>query len=778
MADNRCRINRLTELWRTEKAMPRPEADYRSLLEQIPAVPYIDLPNDEQTAVYVGPQIESILGIDRDEYMSDPTTWDRHIHPEDRPYATHEYADAIAQARPFDFEYRMVRGDGRVIWIRDQGFVLQDQSGRSLLVQGILNDVTDRREAQDRVARSAEYLAVLHGTAVDAIRRLDWPDLLQTIVERAARLAATPNGYAYVRGPDETLEVTAGTGLFMDWIGYRLRVGDGLAGRVVATGQAMLLDDYDSWAGRSATWPKGLLGSVVGVPLRSGERITGAIGLAQPPGGPAFSEEAVAILTKFGEIASLALDNARLYAAAQEELRQRQRAEETLQFLAFHDALTGLPNRMMFEEVLEVALARARRGKLAVAVLYMDLDNFKLVNDSLGHAAGDALLREASARLRNAVRDTDFVARQGGDEFLILLADLPSDETQSDSSGTVEAVTARIEASLRQPVATLGTEVYTSASIGISAFPLHAEDGPTLLRYADAAMYASKRLGPGHHHLFDPVMADSATKLSFTTRLRKAVEQSEWVLHYQPIVDLAEASVIGVEALVRWKQPDGSLILPGQFIPLVEEMGLIGPLGDWVVAEVCRQAGQWRDRGLSIFTTFNVSLGQLWQPELSSKVLEQVRVNRLEPSRVIVEITESSAMTDPVRTERILTELKDAGLRLAIDDFGTGHSSLSRLKHMPADILKIDRPFLAEVPADPAARSMVKAIVGVAEGLSMQPLAEGVETDRQRAFLLESGCRMGQGYLFSEAVPGHRIEALAGSSLSTPSRASRARRTG
>jgi diguanylate cyclase (GGDEF)-like protein/PAS domain S-box-containing protein len=753
--------------------MPRPEADYRSLLEQIPAVPYVDLPNDEQTAVYVGPQIQSILGIDRQEYMSDPTTWDRHIHPEDRPYATREYADAIAEARPFDFEYRMIRGDGAVVWIRDQGFVQQDESGRSPLVQGILIDVTDRREAQDRLARSAEYLAVLHSTAVDAIRRLDWPDLLHTIVQRAAQLAGTPHGYAYVRGPDETLEVTAGTGLFLDWIGYRLRVGEGLAGQVVATGEPTLLDDYDSWPGRSTTFPKGLLGSLVGVPLRSGDRITGAIGLAQPPGGPTFSEEAVEVLSKFGEIASLALDNARLYGEAQEELRQRQRAEETLQFLAFHDALTGLPNRMMFEEVLDVALARARRGKLAVAVLYMDLDNFKLVNDSLGHAAGDALLREASARLRRAVRDTDFVARQGGDEFLILLADLPADANRNDASGTVEAVTARIEASLRQPVATVGTEVYTSASIGISVYPLHAEDGPTLLRYADAAMYASKRLGPGHHHLFDPGKADSATKLSFTTRLRKAVEQAEWVLHYQPIVDLADGSLIGVEALVRWKQPDGSLILPGQFIPLVEEMGLIGRLGDWVVAEVCRQAGRWRGRGLAIFTTFNVSLGQLWQPELSSKVLEQVRVNRLEPSRVVVEITESSAMTDPVRTERILTELKDAGLRLAIDDFGTGHSSLSRLKHMPADILKIDRPFLAEVPDDPAARSMVRAIVGVAEGLGMQPLAEGVETDRQRTFLLENGCRMGQGFLFSPAVPGDRVKALAASLLGDRPRARR-----
>jgi diguanylate cyclase (GGDEF)-like protein/PAS domain S-box-containing protein len=735
-----------------------PEADYRSLLEQIPAVPYSDLPNLEQTPVYVGPQIESVLGINRDEYMSDPTCWDRHIHPQDRDDAVAEYAEAIAESRPFDFDYRMVRPDGRVVWIRDRGFVQRDANGTPLLVQGILFDITARKLAEQSRDRQAAYMSVLHETAVSAIQRLDEVDLLRTIVQRAASLVGTEDGYVYLLGADNRLEVKAGIGMFVDWLGFTLGVGEGVAGRVAESSEPLLIEDYDAWPGRSEAFPTGRLGQVVGVPLRSGDSIIGVIGLSHPRNGSVFSEEAVGLLSKFAEIASLSLENTRLYAAAQAELRQRERAEESLQFLAFHDALTGLPNRSLFEELLSVAVARARRSELAVAVVYMDLDNFKLVNDSLGHAAGDDLLIEAAGRMRDTVRDADVVARQGGDEFLVLLADLPPDS----AAASAEHVTKRIEDVLSRPFISGGMEFYTSASIGISLFPANADDVPTLLRYADAAMYASKRSGPGRHHLFDPGMVDSATTLSFTTRLRKAVEQAEWILHYQPIVELSAARIIGVEALLRWKQADGSLVLPGGFIPLVEEMGLIGELGNWVMAEVCRQTKRWVEGGLDIFTSVNVSLGQLWQPDLSSRVVEELESCGLDPSRVVIEITESSAMTDPVRTERILAELKGAGLKLAIDDFGTGHSSLSRLKHLPADILKIDRPFLIGVPHEPAARSMVKAIVEVAHGLGMQALAEGIETEEQREFLLASGCLVGQGYLFSAAVPPAEIERLVG----------------
>src|SRR6266540_1477925 len=651
--------------------LPLPEADYRSLVEQIPAVPYTHLPNHERTPVYVGPQISTILGIARDEYLADPECWARHIHPEDRDAATREYREAVDEGRPFAFDCRMVRPDGRVVWVRDQGLVLRDARGRAALIQGVRYDITDRKEGEARQRRQNAYLTVLHETALAAMRRLEPADVLQTIVARAADLAGTQHSYAYTMGDDDVLEVKAGTGMFVDWVGYTLKVGEGLAGRVVAGSEPMVVEDYDAWAGRSATFPTGMLGAVVGVPLTWDEQATGAIGLAHPPGGLRFTDDDVVLLSKFAEIASLSLDSAQLYAAAHEEL-----------------------------------------------------------------------LREMASRLRQTVRDTDLVARQGGDEFLILLADLERDpEDHRGALEAAEAVVARIEEALRRPFLTGGTEVYASASIGISLFPSHADDRPTLLRYADAAMYSSKRTSPGSHHVFVHEMADSATKLSFTTRLRKAVEQAEWVLRYQPIVDLSDGALLGVEALVRWEQPDGQLTLPGQFIPLVEEIGLIGALGDWVAEEVCRQASLWQASGLPIKTRFHASLGQRWQSAPVSRVLSRVQGNHVDPARLVIEITESSAMTDPRRTERILSELKAEGLRLAIDDFGTGHSSLSRLKHFPADILKIDRPFLIGVPEEPAAGSMVRAIVEVAHGLEMMPLAEGIETEQQRRFLLASGCR-------------------------------------
>jgi diguanylate cyclase (GGDEF)-like protein/PAS domain S-box-containing protein len=742
--------------------MRPPEADYRSLLEQVPAVPYTDLPDEFQTPVYVGPQIEAILGIDRAEYLSDPTFWDRHIHPDDREWAVRTYRDAVGAGKSFDFDYRMVRPDGRVVWIRDRGHVLADEDGQPLLVQGLLYDITEDKQAEEQQRRNTTYLTVLHETAIAAMGRLDEVDLLQTVVARAAALAGTPDGYAYIKGPDDVLEVKAGCGLYVDWVGFTLKSGEGLAGRVLATGEPLLIEDYDAWADRAETFPRGLLGPVVGVPLYAGDVAIGAIGMSHPPGGPTFSEDDVALLSKFARIASVALDNARLYRAGQDELVQRQRAEQTLQFLAFHDALTGLPNRTMFEELLDLALARGRRRRQAVAVVYMDLDNFKLINDSLGHAAGDELLKETAARLRSVVRETDVVARPGGDEFLVLISDLePGPEAEGRTIETVNVVTRRIEEALRAPFISGDTEIYTTASIGISLFPFHAEDGPTLLRYADAAMYASKRATPGGHHLFAREMGDQVIKLSFTTRLRKAVDQAEWVLHYQPIVDLEAGRMVGVEALLRWAQPDGSLIMPGHFIPLVEEMGLIGALDDWVLGEVCGQARRWEEEGLDIFTSFNLSLAQLWQPDLAGRIVGQLEDCRVDPARIVIELTESSAMTDPLRTQRILAELKGEGLRLAIDDFGTGHSSLSRLKHIPADLLKIDRPFLVGVPEEPSSRSMVKAIMEVAHGLGMQPLAEGIETEPQRRFLVEIGCEIGQGFYFSTAVAAPEISRIA-----------------
>jgi EAL domain-containing protein (putative c-di-GMP-specific phosphodiesterase class I) len=346
------------------------------------------------------------------------------------------------------------------------------------------------------------------------------------------------------------------------------------------------------------------------------------------------------------------------------------------------------------------------------------------------------------------------VARQGGDEFLMLLADIegggPGDDP-TDAVTRAEWVAERIRTELARPFRFNRTEVYVSASIGISVFPFHARDAKTLLRYSDAAMYAGKRSDPGHTRVFSG--EDPIGKLSLATRLRKATDQGEWVLHYQPIVNLSDALVVGAEALIRWPQSDGSLMLPGEFLPLIEEMGLIGALGEWVLQEACSQAKRWHDQGAALFTTCNFSLPQLWQPDLVARVLRLIRTTGVEPSMMVIEITESTAMSDPERTRQILEELHVHGLGLAIDDFGTGYSSLSRLKQLPVDMLKIDRPFVHDLPGDHASAASIRAIVQLADGLGMRAVAEGIETEGQRRCLLEYDCSLGQGFLFSKAVP-------------------------
>jgi diguanylate cyclase (GGDEF)-like protein/PAS domain S-box-containing protein len=440
------------------------------------------------------------------------------------------------------------------------------------------------------------------------------------------------------------------------------------------------------------------------------------------------------------------------------DITERKRAEEQVAFLAYHDKLTGLPNRVMFERVLDLALARARRNEQAVATLYLDLDNFKLVNDSLGHAAGDELLREMGTRLSGAVRATDVVARQGGDEFLVLLADLEKDPREEmNGLALAQSVASRIHEALKNPFALMGTEFYITASIGISLFPESAGDARALLKQADAAMYRSKQGSPGGSMVYASERADSISKLSLTTRLRKAADSRDWVLHYQPIVDLHNEQMVAAEALLRWRQPSGRLVGPADFIPLAEEMGLIAAIGDWVIEELCRQCLAWRAERLPVDVSFNLSARQLWQQDVVKRLLAQISAMGVEPSHLVIEITESTAMRDPERTQRVLQELHEEGFRLAIDDFGTGYSSLSRLKNLPVDILKIDGRFIRDIPGDPDATSMVRAVIGLAQSLAMKPLAEGIEDEEQLRYLVEHGCALGQGFHFSPPVPADEL---------------------
>jgi diguanylate cyclase (GGDEF)-like protein/PAS domain S-box-containing protein len=456
-------------------------------------------------------------------------------------------------------------------------------------------------------------------------------------------------------------------------------------------------------------------------------------------------------------------EGSRVFQGVVFDITERKLAEREIAFLAHHDKLTGLPNRASFEETLEMAILRARRHDLGIGVLFLDLDNFKLVNDSLGHQAGDLMLVEVAERLRSCTRDTDVVARQGGDEFLMLLSDLDrADGPHGGEEGVApEVVAERVQAALAEPFELNGRAFHASGSIGISLFPRDGLDPDTLLKNADAAMYQAKKSVPGGHAVFDAAGEQPLERLALSTRLRRAVDQESWVLHYQPVVDLADGRMVGVEALIRWLEPNGGIVPPGEFIPLAEELGLIEAIGDWVIDEMARQQRAWTDAGLDLEMSFNLSPRQLWSAHLADRILGKLTAAGVDPHRVVVEITESTTMAEPDRTQKILNELHAWGLTLAIDDFGTGYSSLGRLKHMPVDILKIDRAFVRNVDKDLELAGMVRAMIQLAQSLDMTPLAEGVETHDEYVFLRSNGCRLAQGFHFAKPAPASEIPALA-----------------
>ena len=435
------------------------------------------------------------------------------------------------------------------------------------------------------------------------------------------------------------------------------------------------------------------------------------------------------------------------------DVTELKEAEARIAHMAFHDGLTGLANRQLFEQTLGLAVERARRDGTVVAVLFLDLDNFKLVNDSMGHHVGDRLLIDLAERLKTCTRDTDLVARQGGDEFFMVLADLARDECFD----AVRAVTDRVQEALGEPFDLHGTEFHARGSMGISLHPLDAPDAETLLRNADVAMYRAKRLNPGGFAFFAEDTDDAIDRLSFATRLRQAVEDEDWLLHYQPIVDLADRRIVGAEALIRWDDVAVGIVAPGEFIPIAEELGLIEAIGDWVVDEVARQQRAWQDAGLALEVSFNLSPRQLWTPRLADRIIGKLHDAGVEPYTLQAEITESMAMADPERTQRILRDLHSQGLRLALDDFGTGYSSLARLKHMPVDVLKIDQEFVRSVDTDVRLAGMVRAMIQVAQSLNMIPLAEGVETEGEYVFLRSNGCRFAQGFWFAHPMPAPQL---------------------
>jgi len=446
-----------------------------------------------------------------------------------------------------------------------------------------------------------------------------------------------------------------------------------------------------------------------------------------------------------------------LVTALVEVLQRRRRYASALELAhqAVHDALTGLPNRLQVAERLEQALARAGRTGCEVAVLFIDLDRFKLINDGRGHAAGDELLVVVAERLRRVVRSGDVVARFGGDEFVVVC----EDQTAAFEASLVAGL---ILDALREPVVVDGQELFLSASIGI-AMADGTGSPESLLRDADAAMYRAKEKGRSRSEFFDATMRTEALDhLETQSALHRALERDELRVHYQPVVDLASGAVTGVEALVRWEHPQNGLVSPASFVPLAEETGLIVPIGAWVLDQATAQAARWRDRswGRNLTVNVNLSARQLRQPDLIPALMSGLLESGTDPALLCLELTETTFMEDARSHREVLDAIQSLGVGLAIDDFGTGYSSLTYLKRLPVSVLKIDQAFVRGLGRDAADTAIVKSVIGLAHALGLMVVAEGVEDADQMAHLRRLGCDQAQGYFFARPQSAEDLEAL------------------
>ncbi|HEV7768501.1 MAG TPA: EAL domain-containing protein, partial [Thermoanaerobaculia bacterium] len=430
----------------------------------------------------------------------------------------------------------------------------------------------------------------------------------------------------------------------------------------------------------------------------------------------------------------------------------RKQTEKQLEYRAYYDSLTGLPNRLLFRDRLVNSLAAAKRNRCGVAVMYLDVDHFKLVNDGLGHSFGDRLLADIAKRLYDSLRASDTISRIGGDEFSILLPEVTTTEA-------VAGVARKILESLSKPFRLDGHELFVTASVGISCYPNDGDDAETLLKCADAAMYRAKELGRNQAQLFTASMNERyVRRLALEQHLHHALEREQLELWYQPVYDRARRRIVSLEALLRWRDPNRGLVPPSEFIQLAEETGMIIPIGEWVIRTACNQLRQWHEQGLeTLRLAVNISAVQLQQRGLVEIVRSALETSQLAPHHLELEITESAAMLNFELTMKVLRDLRLLGVGVAVDDFGTGQSSLTYLKHFPIDTVKIDKEFLRDVTSDETAAAIVSYVINLAHTLQLNVVAEGVETEEQYTFLRHYGCDQMQGYLFSRPLPAAEI---------------------
>jgi diguanylate cyclase (GGDEF)-like protein/PAS domain S-box-containing protein len=720
------------------------DSGYSELLARVPAIVYVCETGEIAQWHYVSPQIKQILGYAPAEWCADPALWLARLHPEDRDWVLAREEGLIgAETDGPALEYRMLHRDGRVVWIRDDAVLATGPNG-GLRWHGVLSDVTERKHVEAELERRAAQQAAVALLGEHALEGASTPELMQEAVESAAKLLQVEISAVWEILPAEgALELRAGIGWPDSAFGtLRYPAGEGSqAGYTLLRGAPVVVEDWDAetrfdqpdFGGRRT-------GAGLSVKIEGRSRDPFGVLIVQSMTTRAFASGDIDFLQALANVLADALE--------------RQAIEDAIRDRAVHDPLTGLPNRVLFVDRLEHALSRLGRRDSLAAILFLDLDHFKLVNDSLGHHIGDELLAAAAPRLKQALRLSDTVARFGGDEFGILLEDITSER---DAIETAE----RIAAIFAKPFVLSGSEHFVTSSIGI-AMARGGEKADELIRDADAAMYRAKDHGRARYEVFDEGMRGRAIeRLRVENDLRRALERGELRLEYQPVVSLHNFSIVGVEALLRWRHPQRGEIPPSEFIPIAEENGLIEPIGRWVLEQACRQAAQWyqaRPDAAPLTMSVNLSAVQVTRRSLPDTVAGILRATGLDPACLCLEITETVMVRDAEGLGEALEALKSLGVRLVLDDFGTGYSSLSYLTRLPLDVLKVDRSFVDGLGSEPRDTAITETIIAMSRALSLDVVAEGVETDDHVRELTRLGCSLAQGFHFSRAVPPEEID--------------------
>lgn len=636
-----------------------------------------------------------ILG--QEEGRSEPscTAFLSVVHSDDRDAVDAELREALASRHPLDIEYRIVRPDGRLRFIRTQGELASLGPGRPTVMFGTLQDVTERRDTETRLRLLKEAVECL--------------PVGITITGGDGKIVYTNPAEAQIHGytVEELLNREA-----RQMAPHRLRM-------------PMPLENLE----KIGLWRRETLNQ-----RKSGEE---------------FPVQLTSVAVRNGEGSFLGV------ITACEDITERKAAEQRIVQLAYHDTLTGLPNRWMFQDRLGHALAAAARDGRQVGVMFLDLDHFKDVNDTLGHEFGDKLLWAVAQRLAASTREADTLARLGGDEFVFIL-------THLDELDGVAAVAERIQASFRLPFELEGRQIYSGASIGIAIYPEDGRDVASLLQSADMAMYHAKGQGRHTYHFYSREMNQNIRrKVALENGLRRALERQEFHLVFQPQWDLLSGALIGLEALIRWDSAELGSIPPASFIPLAESSGLILAIGEWVLRGACAQVAAWLAAGYDVpRVAVNIAGQQIKRPDFLAMVDAVLQETAMPARHLELEFTESVLMDEPGHTTIILQELKNRGIHLSVDDFGTGFSSLTYLRHFPIDRIKIDRAFIADLIGNPEGGALVEAIIAMGRSLKLNVMAEGVENCAQLEFLTLRGCNEAQGFLFAKPLSAEAMSAF------------------